>query len=84
MDTLGHNNPYQAAFRKAASELDRIHGEFEQLNIRRQQVESLVQALQPSASPDARIQWEPVVHMSKFEGLTVVTRMAIIEKGAGR
>ncbi|HVC46725.1 MAG TPA: hypothetical protein VND90_05725 [Terracidiphilus sp.] len=82
MDTLDHNNPYHAAFREAATELSRIHGEFEQLNLRRQQVENLVQALKPAVAPEARIQWEPVVHMSKFDGLTVVTRLAVVEKGA--
>ncbi|MGB6973518.1 MAG: hypothetical protein WBD67_02425 [Terracidiphilus sp.] len=84
MDSIGHNNPYHAAFHEAATELSRIHGEVEQLNVRRQQVENLVQALQPAVGPEARIQWEPVVHMSKFDGLTVVTRLAIVEKGTKR
>lgn len=84
MDTLGNNNPYRAAFLQASCELNRIHGEVEQLNIRRQQVENLVQALKPAVGPEARVEWEPVVHMSKFEGLTVVTRLAVVEKGAKR
>jgi hypothetical protein len=84
MDSIGPNNPYHAAFFQAANELSRIHGEVEQLNIRRQQVENLVQALKPAVDPEAHIEWEPVVHMSKFEGLTVVTRLAVVEKSAKR
>jgi hypothetical protein len=84
MDSIGQNNPYHAAFLQAASELNRLSGEVEQLNIRRQQVENLVQALKPAVGPEAHIEWEPVVHMSKFDGVTVVTRLAVVEKGAKR
>ncbi|HEU5351481.1 MAG TPA: hypothetical protein VFU55_07770 [Terracidiphilus sp.] len=84
MESTGNVNPYHAAFYQASSELSRIHGEVEQLNIRRQQVENLVQALKPAVDPEAHVEWEPIVHMSKFDGLTVVTRLAVVEKGAKR
>ncbi|HUX45501.1 MAG TPA: hypothetical protein VMV57_12180 [Terracidiphilus sp.] len=83
MDRNQSKNTYDAAFLEASTELNRIFDKFEQLSARRQQVESLVEALQPTIDEQSTLEWDPVVHMSKFEGLTVVTRTAVILKNAG-
>ena len=45
---------YRFAFEEATSELTEIVGEFEQLRVRKERIEKVIEALKPFAGPDAQ------------------------------
>lgn len=81
MENNPRKNTYRAAFDEASMELRGIVGEYEKLCVRREQVEKLVHALKPAFAADAQVKWEPVEHMGSKRGMTVVTRVAVLQAG---
>jgi hypothetical protein len=43
----GHDNSYRAAFNTASAELNEVYREFEQLRVRKEKVEKVIDALKP-------------------------------------
>ncbi len=73
---------YQAAFDEAAMELEKIHREFETLSLRRERIAKVVEVLKPKASFDQHVPAETMSLTTRRASLTVVTRIAILEKAA--
>lgn len=69
---------YQAAYNEAASELRKIFGEVERLRIRREHVAKLVEVLNRRFGFRADLGLDPLTWQSRFEGVSVVTRIAVI------
>lgn len=83
MDSNTRKDPYRAALDEASRELHRILSEYEKLCVRRERVERLVRALDPETGSAAQVEWEPIEHMSNVDGLTVVTRLTVLQAGLG-
>lgn len=71
---------YRAAFDEAAIELEKIHREFERLSLRRERIAKVVEVLKPKVAFDQQVPSENMSLTTRMAGLTVVTRVAILEK----
>lgn len=71
-------NAYQAAYNEAASELRKIFGEVERLRMRREHVAKLVEVLNRRFGFQGDLGSSPLTWQSRFEGVSVVTRLAVI------
>jgi hypothetical protein len=71
---------FQAAYDKANLELERIHHEFERLAIRHKHVARVVEVLRPKSHFDGHIATAKVSLTSRTAGLTVGTRLKVMEK----
>lgn len=69
---------YQAAYNEAASELRKIFGEVERLRIRREHVAKLVEVLNRRFGFQEELGLNALTWQSRFEGVSVVTRVAVI------
>ena len=75
---------YREAYNEASTELQKIFGEVERLRIRRERVAKLVEVLnkrfdfQAQLTGDLVIE-DPMTWRSQHEGLTVATRIAIVQ-----
>ncbi|MGB6192494.1 MAG: hypothetical protein WBF42_08510 [Terracidiphilus sp.] len=74
----GQKDAYQAAYNEAASELRKIFGEVERLRIRREHVAKLVEVLNRRFGFDEGFGLDPLIWQSRFEGVSVVTRVNVI------
>ena len=69
----GHDNPYRAAFNTANAELNDVYRDFEQLRIRKERVEKVIDALKPLIggqntaweSPAAPVSSEPAQYFAE-------------------
>jgi hypothetical protein len=71
---------FQAAYDKAALELERIHQEFERLAIRERQVARVIEVLRPKAHFEGHKATAKVSLTTRTAGLTVGTRLTVMEK----
>lgn len=79
----GQRNAYQAAYNEAATELRKIFGEVERLRIRREHVAKLVEVLNRRFGFDEEFGLDPLTWQSRFEGVSVVTRLNVIHADFG-
>lgn len=71
---------FQAAFDRANLELEKIHQEFERLALRHQHVARVVEVLRPKAHFDGHTATAKVSLTSRMAGLTVGTRLKVMER----
>jgi len=74
------NDKYQAAFDEASCELLKIHREFERLSLRHQHVAKVVEVLGPEIGLQDQLPTDSMSLTTKAAGLTVVTRLAIVQQ----
>lgn len=79
MDTNRARNNYRTAYDEASTELRRILGEFERLSVQRERIEELMRALRPAIGADAHGTWAPRQKTSYRPGLTLTTRVVVVE-----
>jgi hypothetical protein len=79
MDTNRSRNHYRTAYEEASTELRRILGEFERLNVQRERVMQLMQALKPAIGSDSTGVWAPRPMTSYRPGLTLTTRVVVVQ-----
>ena len=70
---------YREAYNEASTELQKIFGEVERLRIRRERVAKLVEVLNKRFGFQAELAEGPMIWRSQYEGLTVATRIAIVQ-----
>jgi hypothetical protein len=70
---------YRKAYREASSELEKIFGEVERLQIRRDRVAKLIEVLNRRFGFHAKLAQEPITLRSQHDGLTVATRLTIVK-----
>ncbi|HZB89460.1 MAG TPA: hypothetical protein VE291_12420 [Terracidiphilus sp.] len=71
---------YRAAFAQAEQELLRIQSEFERLSLRHNHVAKVVEVLKPAIHFDGFIPVGNTSLTTRKAGLSVVTRLAVMEK----
>ena len=71
---------FQAAYDRAASELQEIHQEFERLVMRHEQVARAVEVLKPQGQLDAHRKAATMSLTTRMAGLAVRTRLTVMEK----
>ncbi|HEV2215485.1 MAG TPA: hypothetical protein VGR64_09360, partial [Terracidiphilus sp.] len=79
METNRTRNHYRTAYDEASTELRRILGEFQRLSVQRERVEQLMQALKPAIGNDATGVQAPRQMTSYRPGLTLTTRVVVIQ-----
>ncbi len=84
MDSNRSKNHDGAASDETSRELRRMLIEYETLRARQERAEKLAQQRNPAAETKMQIVWDPVEHLSKMEGLTVVTRLGVVLAGQGK
>ena len=70
---------YWAAYNEASSELDRIENEVERLRVRRERVEKLVEVLKRRFGYDAKVSKVRFVQTSELPGLSIRTKLVVVE-----
>lgn len=71
---------FQAAYDRAALELQEIHQEFERLVARHQQVARAVEVLKPEAHFESHREAAAMSLTTRMAGLAVRTRLRVLEK----
>jgi hypothetical protein len=74
---------YRAAYDEAALELRKIHTEFEQLCLRKERIAKVVEVLKPKVGFDGHVPTGNISLTTKRSGMTIVTRLAVLEKNLG-
>ncbi len=74
---------YRAAYDEAAQELRKIHSDFEQLSLRREHIAKVVEVLKPKVAFDGHVPTGNISLTTKRAGMTIVTRLAVLEKNLG-
>jgi hypothetical protein len=70
---------YWDAFNEASSELQKIFGEVERLRVRQDRVKKLVEVLNKRFGFHAHIAQDPITWASEYEGLSVSTRINVVQ-----
>lgn len=70
---------YRAAYNEASSELHKIVSEVERLQVRRRRVEKLVDVLNRRFGFEAQLSKEQFVQTSELPGLSIRTKLVVIE-----
>lgn len=71
---------FQAAYDRAAMELQKIQDEFERLTVRHQQVVRVMEVLKPQVHFEGHAATAKVTLTSRMAGLAVSTRLTVMEK----
>jgi hypothetical protein len=71
---------YRDAYNEAALELQKIHNEFERLSLRHERIAKVCEVLKPKMSFDGHVPTDNMSLTTKMAGLTVVTRLSILQK----
>lgn len=71
---------YQAAYDRAAAELRSIQIEFERLSLRHKHVAKVIEVLKPQIHFDEHVAIAKLSLTSRRAGLTVATRLTVMEK----
>jgi hypothetical protein len=70
---------YRDAYKQASSDLQKIFGEVERLQIRKDRVAKLIEVLNRRFGFQAKLALEPITIRSEQEGLKVATRLTIVQ-----
>lgn len=80
MNNEKQSERFQAAYDKANLELEKIHHEFERLALRHKHVARVVEVLRPKAHFEGHIATAKMSLTTRTAGLTVGTRLKVMEK----
>jgi hypothetical protein len=83
MDNNIPQDIYQAAYTEAEQELRQIQSEFERLTMRHHHVAKVVEVLKPKVHFDGHVAAGNMSLTSRKAGLSVVTRLTVMEKLPG-